>query len=225
MLRRIIGNLYLLEREPSTAATQNMVPKVRAVDGALAPVLLALLPLLDNTSAAPRCNAEDLIQTVTRLVAPLANERYIRIVPHITPALVLPLPLHEAQQLLLHLIINRVEAIAPHDDHKHTLWISIVAWDATIVITVRDTGPSIPPTSRAHIFDLVVSTNAPITESGLGLALVRSILQRAGGNIALTDTRPGSTTFTAWLPRSSSDAPLGDILPPTAFPLDNHHTN
>lgn len=188
-------------------------------------MLQSLLALLDYTATKSRCNAEELVQTVLSMVAPLADERCIRLVPYTTPALVLPLPLHQAQQLLLHIIISRVEVIAPHGTDEHTMWINIVAWDATIVLTVRDTGPSIPPSVRAQLFDPLSSTNPAIAESGLGITIVRSILQRAGGNIALTDTRPGHTTFTAWLPRPSPNAPLGDVLAPPESPAHNNATD
>jgi signal transduction histidine kinase len=203
MLLRIAGNLQRLEHEPSAAAARAVATETRAAGDALTQVLQALVALADDVPAPPRCNAEDLIQTVLRLVAPLANERHIRIVPHTTPTLVLPLPLHEAQHFLLHLIINSVEAIPLKDDQQHTIWINIVAWDAVIVITVRDTGPGVPPAIRPQIFDPLVSSKPTTAGRGLGLTVVRSILQRAGGNIALTDTRPGHTTFTAWLPRPS----------------------
>ncbi len=222
MLRRIVGNLHLLEHESFTAAAQHKATEVRTVSQVLAPVLQSMLTLVDTVPGPPRCMVEDVLQTVLPLVAPLATERSIRVVPYAMPLLVLSLPLGEAQYVFLHLIINRIEAIPPHANAEHTLWINIVAWDATVVITVRDTGPGVPPANRAHIFDPLLAMQSATAGSGSGLPTVRSILQRAGGNIALTDTRPGHTTFTAWLPRLTPDALLSDVLPPNASLSGNH---
>ncbi len=215
MLRRTVGNLHLVDREPSASSAQHMATEVRTTGDALAPVLHAMLTLVDTVSDPRRCTIEDVLDTVLPLVAPLATERSIQVVPYAMPLLVLPLSLGEAQYVFLHLLISRIEAIPPAADAEHTLWINVVTWDATVVITLRDTGPGVPSANRAHIFDSSIPTTSATAGSGSGLATVRSILQRAGGNIALTDTRPGHTTFTAWLPRPDGAAPLGAVSSPS----------
>lgn len=204
MLMRITNNLQLSEPDAHPLDVQPVVLCLREASAALTHVVQSVLALADTTVVEPCCQADYLIETVLRLVEPLANERGIRIVPYTMLLLTLPLPLHEAQHMLLHLVSNSMEAMPPNSAHEQTIWINIVAWDTIVVLTVRDTGPGVPEALRPYIFEPFVSTKG-MDNNGMGLAIVRSMLQHAGGNIVLTDTRPGHTTFTAWLPRTLPD--------------------
>jgi two-component system OmpR family sensor kinase len=54
------------------------------------------------------------------------------------------------------------------------------------VLTVRDTGPGIPPEERERVFDRFYRREGSGVEgSGLGLAIVKAIAQRHGAAIAL----------------------------------------
>ncbi|GLZ32851.1 two-component sensor histidine kinase [Lentzea sp. NBRC 105346] len=73
-----------------------------------------------------------------------------------------------------------------------------------VVIRVRDDGPGIPREDQTRIFDRFYRVDDSRTRqrggSGLGLAVVESLVHAHGGTIELTST-PGSTTFTIRLPR------------------------
>ncbi len=74
--------------------------------------------------------------------------------------------------------------------------------DATILIEVADTGPGIPDDEVDHIWDELFRGQGArgIPGSGLGLALVRAIVERHGGKVNLR-SRPGQgTVFTIRLP-------------------------
>jgi len=66
-------------------------------------------------------------------------------------------------------------------------------------ITVTNTGPAIPPTELAHIFDKFyrVPSNDPWKQggTGLGLALVKKMVEQIGGTIQVT-SRDHQTCFT-----------------------------
>jgi two-component system nitrogen regulation sensor histidine kinase GlnL len=66
-----------------------------------------------------------------------------------------------------------------------------------LVVTVRDTGPGIPPDVETNLFDPFVTTKSG--GSGLGLALVAKIIGDHGGLIEV-DSRPGRTEFRIFLP-------------------------
>ena len=72
------------------------------------------------------------------------------------------------------------------------------------VFEVLDEGPGIPPHERERIFDAFYrGTDAPIAAikgSGLGLSLVRHIVQAHGGDV-IVDSAPGQgSKFTITLP-------------------------
>jgi two-component system nitrogen regulation sensor histidine kinase GlnL len=66
-----------------------------------------------------------------------------------------------------------------------------------LAITVRDTGPGIPPAMRDTLFDPFVTSKS--TGTGLGLALVAKIVGEHGGLMEV-DSHPGRTDFRLFLP-------------------------
>jgi two-component system, OmpR family, sensor kinase len=75
-------------------------------------------------------------------------------------------------------------------------------------ITVRDSGPGIPPEHLPHIFDRFYKADASRTGgrpsgSGLGLSIVRAIVERHGGAIAASNAAGGGALFELRLPRAA----------------------
>jgi signal transduction histidine kinase len=79
-----------------------------------------------------------------------------------------------------------------------------------VVLSVEDQGPGIPPEHLAHIFDRFYKVDAsrpfePSTHngasggSGLGLSIVKAIVERHGGTVTVR-SRPGETVFDVELP-------------------------
>jgi signal transduction histidine kinase len=65
-------------------------------------------------------------------------------------------------------------------------------------IVVRDTGAGVPPEQRSNIFQPFFTTKA--TGTGLGLAVVRRIIEGHGGRIDLLDRDAGGAEFEILLP-------------------------
>jgi two-component system nitrogen regulation sensor histidine kinase GlnL len=71
-----------------------------------------------------------------------------------------------------------------------------------LLVTVRDSGPGIPPDVQQNVFEPFVTTKSG--GSGLGLALVAKIVGDHGGLIEV-DSRPGRTEFRIFLPLFPED--------------------
>lgn len=69
-----------------------------------------------------------------------------------------------------------------------------------IEITVTDDGPGIPAEMRERIFDPEFSTKGSIKKLGFGLWWTKSLVQRFGGSIAVSDNAGGGSVFTVRLP-------------------------
>jgi signal transduction histidine kinase len=70
-----------------------------------------------------------------------------------------------------------------------------------VVLTVRDNGTGIPAEHLAHIFDRFYKADASRKAaggSGLGLSIVKAIVERHGGTINV-ESRPGRTVFEVML--------------------------
>ena len=76
--------------------------------------------------------------------------------------------------------------------------------DGAVRVAVSDTGPGIPPDQRERIFERFVQgvDGADAGAAGLGLAIVRDIVQAHGGRIHLESEVGRGSRFTLELPRS-----------------------
>jgi PAS domain S-box-containing protein len=78
----------------------------------------------------------------------------------------------------------------------------------TVRIMVRDDGPGMDPTTLDRIFEPFFTTKATGEGTGLGLSVVRGILQAHQGAIVVA-TQPGTgTAFTLYLPAASPHASI-----------------
>ena len=85
-------------------------------------------------------------------------------------------------------------------------------------LTVSDTGPGIPDDLTEEIFRDGFSTKQPRrgVHRGLGLALVRRVVQHLGGQITLTSGSNGGAAFTVTLPPVPTDAVEARLEPAVA---------
>ncbi|USX49683.1 cell wall metabolism sensor histidine kinase WalK [Lentzea sp. HUAS12] len=104
------------------------------------------------------------------------------------------------RQVLDNLLTNA----AVHTPAGTSVQLKVTAENGWAVIRVSDTGPGIPAADQARIFDRFYRVDDSRTRqrggSGLGLAVVQSLVEAHGGTIELA-SRPGATVFTIRLPR------------------------
>lgn len=111
----------------------------------------------------------------------------------------LPVPGWEMCRVLGNLIDNALDALQVAPEPR--LCVSLAETPASYTFRVENNGPEVPSEMRAKIFLSGFSTKG--AERGMGLSIVRTILQGAGGGIELT-TSPAQTAFCGWLPRKTS---------------------
>ena len=135
-----------------------------------------------------------------------AKERGIRWLVQIAEdAPALPLTPVDAVAVVGNLIDNALDAVALSDDRWAA--VDLAAGDGgSVVLTVSDSGPGVPPHLLPQIFEHGFSTKpAEATGRGVGLALVRSIVRAAGGEVSVS-TEPSA--FRVVLP---ARAPEGSV--------------
>lgn len=74
--------------------------------------------------------------------------------------------------------------------------------DGAVVVTVADTGPGIPPAEQARVFERLYRGDRARSKQGLGLglAMVRAIVEAHGGRVTVTSTPGDGARFDVFLP-------------------------
>jgi C4-dicarboxylate-specific signal transduction histidine kinase len=109
----------------------------------------------------------------------------------------------ELQQVVINLIANSVQAMAAVPDRPRHLVVRSFAQADEVVVSVRDSGIGIDPSSMNRLFNAFFTTKAD--GMGMGLSICRSIIQSHGGRIwASNNTGPGMT-FQFALPLKAGD--------------------
>jgi signal transduction histidine kinase len=101
----------------------------------------------------------------------------------------------ELNQVWANLIDNALDAVS----EGGRVEVSAARQGDTVVVRVVDDGGGVPPEVRDRIFDPFFSTKPPGKGTGLGLDIVRRLVQRHSGEIEL-DSGPGRTEFRVKLP-------------------------
>ena len=81
--------------------------------------------------------------------------------------------------------------------------------ERTVLITVRDNGPGVPPEDRDRVFDRFFTADRAHTSgkgTGLGLSICKRIMEMHGQSIRLLDTAEGAA-FRFTLERAGKEEP------------------
>ncbi len=105
----------------------------------------------------------------------------------------------ELNQVWMNLIHNALQAM----DYRGTLMIRIQKSTDVIKITIQDTGKGILPENVPKIFDAFFTTKSAGEGSGLGLHIVKKIIDKHAGAIEV-ESEPGCTLFNVLLPIHNS---------------------
>lgn len=95
----------------------------------------------------------------------------------------------------LHVALNALEAMR----HGGRLRISTAREGREVAIGFADTGPGVPEEIREQLFDAFVTSGKP-GANGLGLSVVRTVLEEHGGRVEFEDREGGGTVFWLRLP-------------------------
>ena len=105
---------------------------------------------------------------------------------------------------LQQVIGNLLDNALVHTPPAGTIGIGVEVRPQGVAVSVRDSGPGIPPDHLPHIFDRFYRVDASRSRTtggvGLGLAIARQFVEASGGVIAVDSPATGGTVFTVTLP-------------------------
>jgi two-component system sensor kinase FixL len=96
-------------------------------------------------------------------------------------------------------------AIKHHDRERGTVRIAAIAAGDRIVLSVADDGPGIPPEFHERVFRIfqTLKSRDEVDGSGVGLALVKKVVEAHGGTVAVDSVGRGTTVRFSW-PREAN---------------------
>ncbi|EDN69233.1 histidine kinase [Beggiatoa sp. PS] len=106
----------------------------------------------------------------------------------------------ELNQVWTNLIHNALQAM----NNKGTLQIDTVLQDNQVIVSITDSGVGIPDDIKSKIFEPFFTTKSTGEGSGLGLDIVKKIIDKHEGKIEV-DSQPGKTTFSVFIPMASEN--------------------
>jgi signal transduction histidine kinase/transcriptional regulator with GAF, ATPase, and Fis domain len=110
-------------------------------------------------------------------------------------------PVTGDEDYLEHVLRNLIGNAAKYGSSE--IWIQVGVRGDTVSITVSDDGPGIDPAERERIFEIFarIKSTSRLPGAGIGLFVVRQLIEAMGGTISVANRPEGGAAFTVVLPR------------------------
>ena len=164
--------------------------------------------------------ADDLITAAEQAVRGLAKQKGLTLRVEAGPGSQVPFLGDERR--LLQVLINLVGNAAKFTEQGEIVLTSAIE-NEQVIFVVRDTGPGVPVNMREAIFDRFCQVDSSSTRNdggaGLGLTIVKQIVEASGGVVAVDEAPQGGAVFTVSIPfRSAVRAPETALAPQNSRP-------
>ena len=141
---------------------------------------------------------KELVLDVLDIVQVKTTEHHVRVLTSFDEPFQLSGDATQLYQVVLNLLNNAIDAMAPVAHHQRVLQIRGLVLPGYLELEVEDNGTGIPLDKQAEVFSLFKSTKSE--GMGVGLWLSQSIVESHGGTLSFM-SRPGQgTVFTLRLP-------------------------
>ncbi|WP_337170077.1 HAMP domain-containing sensor histidine kinase [Gemmatimonas aurantiaca] len=151
-----------------------------------------------SSGSSGRANVRTVLGRLETLLRPLLGRRVSLFIEVESPSMV-SVDGSRLEQALLNLALNARDAMP----HGGTLRITARDAGEEVLIAVTDTGIGLDPEIQARVFEPYFTTKAPGKGTGLGLAMVRRIMDQSNGRITVTSALGEGTTFSLWFPQAT----------------------
>jgi len=138
----------------------------------------------------------DLAQEVVESLKPRASEQNINLfMEKSTESAVAEIDLERIRQVMYNLLDNALK----HTDPGGKVKLSINADDAGVTIQVKDNGRGIPSDKLPYVFDSFFQVEPQAPGAGLGLTVVKELVEAHGGTVSVESEVGRVSTFTVSL--------------------------
>lgn len=102
--------------------------------------------------------------------------------------------------LMREALVNLIDNAIQYAGRGASVTVRVRAQGGQVLMEVEDNGPGLPESEREHVFERFVRATQDGTGCGLGLAIVREIVQRHAGQVALHAVQPHGVRVRVSLP-------------------------
>ena len=200
-IKSAASNLVELQEPELSAEQRQMISEIQEATDRLNNLVGKVLDItrLESGSVKPKlqfCDVTDLVQVAVKETRrALAGHK-------LTLDLAPALPLVMADFVLLQqAVANLLSNAALHTPPGTPVQVGARVRNRSLVLTVADRGPGIPPESLSRIFEKFYrAPNARTGGTGLGLSLVKGFVEAQGGEVRAENREGGGALFTIRLP-------------------------
>ncbi len=115
-----------------------------------------------------------------------------------------PVWLHTDAGRLEQIVVNLLNNAAKYTEQGGHIWLSVEQGGNDCVLRLRDTGIGIAPELLPYVFDLFTQAERSLARSqgglGIGLALVKRLVEMHGGRVDVHSTLGEGSEFVVTLP-------------------------
>jgi signal transduction histidine kinase len=191
-IRNPLGSIELYASMIEGEYAEQIVRSVRLLNHSVTNVLQFGKPIVPSPT---RMSVSRLLEGIRVFLQPIAQQKEIRITTDCEPDCFIVADHELLHRMLLNLVLNALRE-TPTDG---TVSLKGRVAGSDVLIEVEDTGPGIQDERLARIFDPMFSTSRE--GCGLGLPIVKRIVESHNGMISVNSTR-GGTRFLIAIPRN-----------------------
>ena len=202
----ILSNSELLKQQSEAADT----PEVDRIEAAgrrmkdLVQKMLTLARMEDdpNRGAWESMDLSDMVMEGALAFEATAFEKGLTIDENVESGLVVKGNRAQVQSVLECLLDDACK----YADPGSSVTVSLEKAGKRAKLTVHNTGSYIPPADLPHVFERFYRADKSRTasdSSGLGLAIVQSVVESMGGTVSVESSESAGTAFTVFLPREN----------------------
>ena len=201
-INAIEGYASLLEGEPSPEEQHAYVEKILFNTRRLSALTgnILLLSKLSNQSILPQKTQFRLDEQIRQAIVALEqkwSEKELGFEVELAET-----PFFGYESLLPHVWTNLIGNAVKFSPKGGEIRIKMMRTEGAVVFTIEDDGPGIVPGDEEHIFTKFYQSESShgMEGNGLGLALVRQIVEMSGGSVDVQNLEAGGCRFTVRLP-------------------------
>lgn len=201
-INAIEGYASLLEGEPSPEEQRAYVEKILFNTRRLSALTgnILLLSKLSNQSILPQKTQFRLDEQIRQAIVALEqkwSEKELGFEVELAET-----PFFGYESLLPHVWTNLIGNAVKFSPKGGEIRIKMMRTEGAVVFTIEDDGPGIVPGDEEHIFTKFYQSESShgMEGNGLGLALVRQIVEMSSGSVDVQNLEAGGCRFTVRLP-------------------------